>query len=103
MRYLIDSNECKKTGNLVVVVLGGASEVLEAHAERYVFCTSKRFGFFKLALQTGLVDQTKHVRKMMVFLRSDNFGDKVHFKTLEIKISIIGIDALDTKFRKLVM
>lgn len=53
LHYLLDSNECKKTGNFVVVVLGGASEALEARPGRYVMVTSRRFGFFKLALQTG--------------------------------------------------
>ncbi|KAA0184004.1 2-acylglycerol O-acyltransferase 1 [Fasciolopsis buskii] len=51
--YLLDSNKCHKTGNLVVVVLGGGAEIMEAHSGRYVMCTSRRFGFFKLALQTG--------------------------------------------------
>ncbi|TPP59785.1 Diacylglycerol acyltransferase, partial [Fasciola gigantica] len=53
LRYLLDSKECKKTGNFVIVVLGGAPEALEARPGRYVMVTSRRFGFFKLALQTG--------------------------------------------------
>ncbi|CAH8471410.1 unnamed protein product [Schistosoma margrebowiei] len=51
--YLLDKNSCKQTGNFVVVVLGGASEALDSRPGTYVMHINQRFGFFKLALQTG--------------------------------------------------
>ncbi|CAL8094780.1 unnamed protein product [Calicophoron daubneyi] len=53
LRYLLDSEKCKKKGNFVIVVVGGPQELLEARPGRYVTHVSKRFGFFRLALQTG--------------------------------------------------
>ncbi|CAL8071229.1 unnamed protein product [Calicophoron daubneyi] len=51
--YHIDPDMNKNKGNFVVVVVGGAPEMLEAHPGRYVMYLKKRFGFFKLALETG--------------------------------------------------
>ncbi|CAI2724193.1 unnamed protein product [Schistosoma spindalis] len=53
LHYLLDKNSCKQTGNFVVVVLGGASEALDSRPGTYVMHINQRFGFFKLALQTG--------------------------------------------------
>ncbi|CAH8450837.1 unnamed protein product [Schistosoma turkestanicum] len=51
--YLLDPQQCGKTGNFVVVVLGGAPEALDSRPGKYVFHTNRRYGFFKLALMTG--------------------------------------------------
>ncbi|CAH8290417.1 unnamed protein product [Heterobilharzia americana] len=51
--YLLDPKQCGKTGNFVVVVLGGAPEALDSRPGKYVFHTNRRYGFFKLALLTG--------------------------------------------------
>ncbi|CAH8452810.1 unnamed protein product [Dicrocoelium dendriticum] len=53
LQYLLDEKERKCTGNFVIVVVGGATEALEAHPRHYRMVVTKRFGFFKLALQTG--------------------------------------------------
>ncbi|KAF7257237.1 hypothetical protein EG68_05721 [Paragonimus skrjabini miyazakii] len=51
--YLLDPKQCGKTGNFVIVVLGGAPEALDSRPGKYVFHTNRRYGFFKLALITG--------------------------------------------------
>ncbi|KER23893.1 hypothetical protein T265_08312 [Opisthorchis viverrini] len=53
LRYLLDAEECGKTGNFVVVVVGGAPEALEAKPGQYRLVIRQRYGFFKLAIQTG--------------------------------------------------
>ncbi|CAL8071231.1 unnamed protein product [Calicophoron daubneyi] len=53
LMHLLDPNRCGKTGNFVVVVLGGAPEALDSRPGKYIFHTNKRYGFFKLALMTG--------------------------------------------------
>ncbi|TPP67946.1 2-acylglycerol O-acyltransferase 1 [Fasciola gigantica] len=52
--YLLDPNQCGKRGNMVIVVLGGAPEALDSRPGKYVFHTNRRYGFFKLALMTGV-------------------------------------------------
>nr|AAW27748.1 SJCHGC01713 protein [Schistosoma japonicum] len=53
LHYVLDKDTCKQTGNFVVVVLGGASEALDSRPGTYVMHINQRYGFFKLALQTG--------------------------------------------------
>ncbi|TNN05622.1 2-acylglycerol O-acyltransferase 2 [Schistosoma japonicum] len=53
LHYVLDKDSCKQTGNFVVVVLGGASEALDSRPGTYVMHINQRYGFFKLALQTG--------------------------------------------------
>ncbi|CAL8071214.1 unnamed protein product [Calicophoron daubneyi] len=53
IRYVLDQNQCKTTGNFLVIVVGGAPESLEAQPHEYSLLMRQRFGFFKLALQTG--------------------------------------------------
>nr|CAH8824768.1 unnamed protein product [Trichobilharzia regenti] len=50
---VLNKSNCNQTGNFVVVVLGGAAEALDARPGKYVIHINQRFGFFKLALQTG--------------------------------------------------
>lgn len=42
-----------KPGNAVVIVVGGASEALDAVAGQYVLTLRRRTGFFRIALTTG--------------------------------------------------
>ncbi|CAL8071225.1 unnamed protein product [Calicophoron daubneyi] len=51
--YLLDPDNEKNRGNLVLVVVGGAPEMLNSHPGCYRLVIRRRFGFFKLALQTG--------------------------------------------------
>ncbi|CAL8081312.1 unnamed protein product [Calicophoron daubneyi] len=51
--YLLDPDNENNKGNLVVVVVGGAPEVLNAHPGNYTLTIRRRYGFFKLAMQTG--------------------------------------------------
>ncbi|CAL8071220.1 unnamed protein product [Calicophoron daubneyi] len=53
MLYLLDPAVCGRTGNFVVVVIGGAPEVLESWPGHYGLYLKSRYGFFRLALQTG--------------------------------------------------
>ncbi|KAF7262729.1 hypothetical protein EG68_00012 [Paragonimus skrjabini miyazakii] len=50
--YLLEAKK-NGTGNFVVVVVGGAPEALEAQPGQYRMVIHKRYGFFKLAVQTG--------------------------------------------------
>ncbi|KAF6780024.1 hypothetical protein AHF37_00416 [Paragonimus kellicotti] len=52
--YLLEAKK-NQTGNFVVVVVGGAPEALEAQPGQYRMVIHKRYGFFKLAVQTGYV------------------------------------------------
>ncbi|VEL20419.1 unnamed protein product [Protopolystoma xenopodis] len=50
---MLDPLFCKRTGNFVVLVVGGAPEALDSCPGKYIFHLSYRHGFFKLALETG--------------------------------------------------
>ncbi|CAL8071300.1 unnamed protein product, partial [Calicophoron daubneyi] len=53
IRYRLDPKICGQKGNLVLVAVGGAAEMLETRPDRYTLYLKRRFGIFKLALQTG--------------------------------------------------
>ena len=45
----------KGAGHSVVIVVGGAAEILDMRFDTYVLTLKRRKGFIKLALQTGFV------------------------------------------------
>ena len=45
----------KGAGHSVVIVVGGAAEILDVRFDSYVLTLERRKGFIKLALQTGFV------------------------------------------------
>ena len=45
----------KGAGHSVVIVVGGAVEILDTRFDSYVLTLKRRKGFIELALQTGLV------------------------------------------------
>jgi len=45
----------KGAGHSVVIVVGGAAEILDTRFDSYVLTLKRRKGFIKLALQTGFV------------------------------------------------
>ena len=47
----------KGAGHSVVIVVGGAAEILDTRFDSYVLTLKRRKGFIKLALQTGFVWQ----------------------------------------------
>ncbi|KAM3181494.1 hypothetical protein ACTXT7_014263 [Hymenolepis weldensis] len=51
--YLLDKDISGKSGNLVAVSVGGATEALESRPGHYVLMLSRRRGFFRMALKTG--------------------------------------------------
>ncbi|CAL8071218.1 unnamed protein product [Calicophoron daubneyi] len=53
MRYLLDPERCGEKGNFLVISVGGVSEMLETTKGQYILSLEKRYGFFKLALETG--------------------------------------------------
>ena len=55
IQHIINRKSTGDKGNVVVVVLGGAEEALEAHPDTNDLIIRKRKGFFRLALTTGLV------------------------------------------------
>ncbi|XP_002737231.1 2-acylglycerol O-acyltransferase 2-A-like [Saccoglossus kowalevskii] len=60
LTYLLEESG---TGNAVVLVVGGAIESLEAHEGSTTVHLTKRKGFIKLALKTGLVTSAVHIKQ----------------------------------------
>ena len=50
---LNNQNQCRQKGQVCVVVVGGAAESLEAHANTYRLILKNRKGFVRMALETG--------------------------------------------------
>ncbi|CAL8071296.1 unnamed protein product [Calicophoron daubneyi] len=53
MRYRLDSTLSGETGNLTVLVIGGMNEMVGGGSGRFTLYINRRYGFCKLALQTG--------------------------------------------------
>uniref|UniRef100_A0A915CDL3 diacylglycerol O-acyltransferase n=1 Tax=Parascaris univalens TaxID=6257 RepID=A0A915CDL3_PARUN len=51
LQYLLDVD--RTTNNIVVLVIGGAEEALDAHPGRHVLTLNSRKGFIRIALKTG--------------------------------------------------
>ncbi|KAM7535647.1 hypothetical protein Aperf_G00000091083 [Anoplocephala perfoliata] len=52
--YLLDKDSTGISGNLVAVAVGGAREALESRPGKYVLVLSRRRGFFRMAMKTGV-------------------------------------------------
>ncbi|CAL8088486.1 unnamed protein product [Calicophoron daubneyi] len=53
LMHVLDPNKEENKGNFVIVLVGGVPEMLEAHPHHNVLYMKRRYGFFRLALQTG--------------------------------------------------
>ncbi|VDO05117.1 unnamed protein product [Rodentolepis nana] len=53
LTYLLDKEITGKSGSLVAISVGGATEALESRPGHYVLMLSRRSGFFRMALKTG--------------------------------------------------
>lgn len=51
LQYLLDVD--RTTNNIVVLVIGGAEEALDAHPGKHVLTLNSRKGFIRIALKTG--------------------------------------------------
>ncbi|CAL8071294.1 unnamed protein product [Calicophoron daubneyi] len=53
IRYQLDTEMCGDKGNLVTIVPGGGMEMLESRNDSYTLYLNRRYGIFRLALETG--------------------------------------------------
>ncbi|CAL8071228.1 unnamed protein product [Calicophoron daubneyi] len=53
LMHVLDPNKEENKGNFVIVLVGGVPEMLESHPHHNVLYMRRRYGFFRLALQTG--------------------------------------------------
>ncbi|CAL8071223.1 unnamed protein product [Calicophoron daubneyi] len=53
LMHVLDPHKEENKGNFVIVLVGGVPEMLESHPHHNVLYMRSRYGFFRLALQTG--------------------------------------------------
>ncbi|VDM50935.1 unnamed protein product [Toxocara canis] len=73
LQYMLDVERTKN--NIVVLVIGGAEEALDAHPGRHILTLNSRKGFIRMALRTGA-----HLVPMYSFGENDLFDQVFFFK-----------------------